>query len=94
MGACLSKQQQVAVGPADKAAQVQQISPQAVGKAADTSNSSQQPASKQDAPSGPAEYTGAIAPVCELQRRQHLLDLDILYTVRPHAARWREQGKC
>lgn len=27
------------------------------------------------------EYTGSVAPVCELQRRQHLNNLGILYTV-------------
>lgn len=84
MGACLSKQRVVA--PVDKVAQL-------AGGAADetlaesgnavnsASYTSQQPTTKDDLPSGPADYTGAIAPVCELQRRQHLLNFNILYTV-------------
>lgn len=27
------------------------------------------------------EYTGAITPVCELDRRQHLLSLNVMYKV-------------
>jgi hypothetical protein len=87
MGSCCSKQQAVAVGQGKSSTEEAAV-PETKARAASHGAASIDPAAEKgdittaETPAGAEdEYAGAIAPVCELQRRQHLNNLGILYTV-------------
>jgi hypothetical protein len=88
MGSCFSKQQAAAVAASEpNSSTVEAAVPETKAHvsahgAAKTDPAAGNGSTAAEAPTGEAEeYTGAIAPVCELQRRQHLNNLGILYTV-------------
>jgi hypothetical protein len=88
MGSCLSKQQAAAVAASEansstvEAAVLDTKAHASAHGAAESDPAAGKGSTAAEAPTGEAEeYTGAIGPVCELQRRQHLNNLGILYTV-------------
>jgi hypothetical protein len=87
MGACLSKQQspEPSGEPPERAAATQPLEIKAEPDQSQTAASdyaSVQSADRDSSfASSTADYAGAPAPVCEINRRQHLLDLNIMHTV-------------
>jgi hypothetical protein len=89
MGSCLSKQQAAAVTASQaNSSAVEAAVPDIKAQAPEHGAARADPAAVKgkDSPAETPsekdeEYTGAIAPICELQRRQHLNNLGTLYTV-------------
>lgn len=86
MGVCLSKQQSpVPSGAPERAAAKQPLEikrvPEQPHTAADNNVAVQSADKDSSCTSSIADYAGAPAPVCEINRRQHLLDLNIMHTV-------------